>query len=202
MSVIENLEQGSKEWHEFRAKHVMGTDIPVILGSNKWKTKLELWEEKKGIRPAQEINEAMKRGMTLEKEARELAINLIGTNFHPKVIESDEYPWLGVSLDGLDDMYKKYILEIKCPKEITHVDAVGGIIPVYYVDQIQAQLLVSKADICYYFSYRPEYKEKPYAIINVYPDKEKQKEIVKKGYEFYLQLCNMEEPKEWLLKQR
>jgi putative phage-type endonuclease len=202
MPIIEGLEQGTKAWHEFRARNVMATDIPVILGSNPWETKLERWEQKMGLRPPTELNDAMRRGMELEPEARTLAILKIGCEFSPKVFESSTHSWLAASLDGISDNEGEYILEIKCPKELSHLEAANGNIPEYYSDQIQTQLLVTNALCCFYFSYRPEYIEQPYVIIQVEPDPEKQAEIIEKGYEFYMQMCNFEPPVEWKLKER
>ncbi len=198
MAII-NLDQGSKEWLEWRKSHVTATDISIILGSNPFKTEMELWEEKLGFRESQEMNDAMKRGQLLEPDARKMASELFDINFEPVVIESDEYPWLGASLDGISKC-GKYILEIKCPKAATHDDAMDGRFPIYYEDQIQTQLLVSGAEICYYFSYRPECAHKTYSIIEVYPDPEKHEEILKKGYEFYVNMCTMNPPEQWKLK--
>lgn len=198
---IINLEQGSAIWLAFRKQRIMATDIPVVLDVNPWKTKLELFEEKLDIRPPIELNDAMRRGMMLEDPARALASSLIGIKFYPTVIESAEFPWLAASLDGLSSC-SKYILEIKCPNAGTHEEAIDNRIPIYYQYQIQTQLLVSDADIAYYFSYRPECKEKDYAIVEVYPDHEKWAEIIEKGYEFYVQMCTMQRPEEWKLKVR
>ncbi len=198
---IINLEQGSQEWLDYRKKKVMATDIPVILGSNPWKKKLELWEEKLGLRPPTQMNDAMRRGQKLEPIARKLACELIGIDFRPVVIESTKYPWLAASLDGISEL-GRYILEIKCTKLKTHLEAIEQCFPKYYQDQVYTQLEVSQAEICYYFNYCPEYEEKPYAIIEVYPNHEKEAEIISKGYEFYVQMCTMRPPVEWELKKR
>jgi len=197
------LEQGSDSWKLWRMNRITATDIPIILGSNPWKTKLELYEEKLGMRPPQALNPAMARGQELEPAARKLASEILGIEFEPVVIECTKYRWLAASLDGLGIAKNQYILEIKCPKEFTHLDAAGGVIPKYYEDQIQTQLLVSEAIICYYFSYRPEYTEKPYAIIEVYPDLERQAEIIAKGSDFYFNhLCVMKPPQDWKLNKK
>lgn len=197
---VKNLEQGSIEWLNFRKSRIMATDIPIILGSNPWKSKIELWEEKLDIRPPVQLNDAMRRGQELETTARKLASELIGIEFEPVVIESTKYPWLASSLDGIGIGKNQYILEVKCPKEFTHVESTDGNIPIYYMDQIQTQLICSEASICYYFSYRPEYTNKPYAIIEVRPDPEKHQEILHKGYEFYVNMCTMNPPVQWKLK--
>jgi putative phage-type endonuclease len=195
------LEQGSPEWLAWRQSKITATDISIILGSNPWKSKLELFEEKLGLRPAQPLNNAMRRGISLEPEARLLASSKIGIAFEPCVFESEKYPWLAASLDGWCGEYN-ILLEIKCTGMEKHIEAISGIMPEYYADQVQVQLLCSEAEICYYFSYRPEYTEKPYAIIEVYPNIEKQAEIIAKGQEFYVQMCTMCPPVEWQLKKR
>jgi putative phage-type endonuclease len=201
MPVI-NLEQGSKEWLDYRRRKVMATDTPIILGSNRWKTAFELWEEKLELKEPQEINEAMLRGQQLEEEARKLASSLTLIDFRPAVIESIKYPWLAASLDGLGWLNNQYILEIKCPKERTHLEAIDGILPSYHLDQIQHQLLCSQADICYYFSYRPEYKKNPYTIIAIRRDLGKCAEIIFKSEGFYQNMCTMNSPEEWKLAKR
>ena len=61
MSIIP-LEQGSAKWLEYRKSKVMATDSPILLGSNPWRTPIELWEEKLGLREPQPLNDAMRRG--------------------------------------------------------------------------------------------------------------------------------------------
>jgi putative phage-type endonuclease len=196
------LEQGSNDWLKYRQSKVMATDTPILLGSNPWKTKLELWEEKLGLRPAQQLNDAMKRGQELEPTARKLASEIIGIEFEPCVWESDKYPFMAASLDGLSSC-GNYILEIKCPKEKTHLDAINEVIPAYYWDQMQHQLAcLNDVQICYYFSYRPEYEKNPYAIIAVSPFLERRLEILEKSQEFYINMCTMNPPEEWKFKKK
>ncbi len=200
MPIIE-LVQGSQKWLEYRSQRIMGTDIPIILGSNPWKSKLELFEEKLGLRPPQPMNPAMARGQELEPTARALSSELLDIDFRPVVMESTKYPWLAASLDGLGWCKNQYILEIKCPGMEKHIEAISGIIPEHYIDQIQTQLLVSEAEICYYCTYFPDYLQ-ALTVIEVYPDLEKQAEIIAKGQEFYINMCTMNPPNDWKLKER
>ena len=202
MAIIQ-VEQGTDAWLVMRRSHITATDISVIMGSNPFKTPAELFREKLGLSPPQESNAAMERGSRLEPEARARACEELGFDFEPCVIVSDAYPWAMASLDGLSSLELcDVILEIKCPKERTHVEAVDGFIAPYYLDQMQWQLLVSGAQACYYWSYRPEYKERPFAWLDVIPDKERQQLMIEKGYEFYQRLCTFDPPEEWTLKER
>ncbi len=200
MAIID-LKQGSKEWLDYRMGKIMATDSSILTETNKWKTSLELWEEKLGLREPQSLNEAMKRGQDLEEEARSLAIQRIGKDFHPCVYESDKYTFLAASLDGMS-ICCEYLLEIKCPKEQTHLEAIDGVVPSYYLDQIQQQLLVTECKSCFYFSYRPEYKKQIFAYIEIFPDKQRQEKIIEKAQEFYTQMCTMQPPTSWKLKLR
>lgn len=199
---IIDIPQGSPDWLKLRRSHITATDMSIIMGSNPFKTLAELWREKMGLVPPQESNAAMERGSRLEPDARECACEKIGLDFEPVVIVSDEHPWAMASLDGISGA-GNIILEIKCPKESTHLDTFHNKnYPVYYKDQIQWQLLVSDAAGCYYFSYRPECREYPFAFVSVLPDKEWHKQMLEKGYEFYQRLCNFDEPEEWKLAMR
>lgn len=200
MKIINTL-QGSEEWKNLRLSKITGTDAAILTGSNRWKTKLELWEQKLGLREPDKVNEKMKRGSDLEEPARLLLNELIGIEFKPTVGISNTYPYMMASLDGLSSC-GRYMCEIKCTGIEKHIESISGIIPEYYQDQMQHCLAVTGCEICYYFSYRPEYLDQPYAIIEVYPEKQKQQEIIDKGQEFYIQMCRMDPPEEWVLKKK
>lgn len=202
MPIINGFEQGSDEWLEYRLGKIMATDTPVILGSNPFKNIHELWEEKLSLKAPPSLNDAMARGQALEPEARQLACFKIGIEFEPCIYEYDEHSHMAASLDGMTELGSS-ILEIKCPKERTHVEAISGIIPLYYIDQMQHQLLCTGASICYYFSYRPEYEKQPYVILEVFPNEEKHEEIIIKSKEFYFEnMLKMKQPQEWKFKER
>lgn len=151
MKIVE-LEQGSEEWLSWRKTVITATDCPAILGSSPWSTAYKCWERKLGMVPEQKSNEAMERGKRLEPEAREQFIQRFGINISPQVVESSEYDFLGASLDGISDD-KEVIVEIKCGGYNLHSMALQGIIPDYYMHQMQHQLLVTGAKKCFYYSY-------------------------------------------------
>lgn len=194
------LEQGSKEWLAYRQCHIMATAASCIMGTNPFMSALELWEEMLGLRLPITLNEAMKRGIKLEPEARELACKLIGIDFEPCVYESDKYSWQAASLDGLSAC-GKYILEIKCPGIKSHEMALNNIIRGYYTTQMQHQSCVLPfPEKVFYFSYFPEHNEK-YKIIEVNPDYEYIEHMIQTQKEFWIKLCTLQPPeKPWTLK--
>jgi putative phage-type endonuclease len=202
MPAIE-LIQGSQKWLSYRQGKVMATCTPVILGSNPFKTKLELWEEKLNIRPSPQLNDAMKRGTELEPTARQIVEEMLGEEFPDCVYESEEHTWMAASLDGVSEDARA-IIELKCPTNPKlHFNNKEGIIPEYYLDQMQHQLIcMPKIEVNYFCTYYPEDKECPVKITKVFCNFSKQAEIIEKGYEFYMQMCNFEAPVEWKLNKK
>jgi len=190
---ILNLIQGSEAWLIWRREHVTATDASVILRKNPYKDPFDLWQEKLEMVPKGDVTAAMQRGTDLEPVARALAIKVTGIEFYPAVVECDDRPWQVASLDGLSPCLK-YILEIKCPNEATHVFALQEGIHNYYMAQMQHQLAVTGAECCYYMSYRPE-NAKPYAIIIVEPDEEYIADLIEEEHKFFVEnMCQMKQP--------
>jgi len=181
-------DQGTKEWLDWRKKVITATDCPAIMAVHPWTTAYKRWQEKLGIIEPQQTNEAMKRGMRLEPIARAHFIEHYGINMTPVVVESSEYSFLGASLDGIDDNGID-ILEIKCGGEKLHALASQGIVPEYYLYQIQHQLFVTGARKCFYYSFDGENG----ICIEVFPDPEFSIKFLPKAREF-LKCIAMQEP--------
>lgn len=112
------------EWLKQRESIIGGSDAGAILGVNKWKSNVELWEEKTGLRKAANIsdNPLVKYGSQAEDYLRELFkldyphFKVSYTPFN--MWRNDKYPWAHASLDGWIDVpyadgTQKGVLEIK-----------------------------------------------------------------------------------------
>ena len=174
MKII-NLEQGSEAWLSWRKTVITATDCPAILGSSPWTTAYRCWQRKLDLIPAQESNDAMERGTKLEPLIRERFINRYGLNMKPIVVESSDYNFLAASLDGLSDC-GKYILEIKTGGNKLYKMALEGVVPQYYIDQMQHQLLVTRAEKCYYIVGGED--ENKDVMIVIFPDSEFEKKFI------------------------
>ena len=146
------VEQGSPDWLSWRKTVITGTDCPAILGSSPWVTTYKCWQRKLGLVEEQKANYFMERGKRLEPEALEHFNEQCGFDMKPAVVESSEFEFLGASLDGICAQ-GDVILEIKCGGEGLHSMALEGIIPPYYMDQMQHQLLVTRAKKAFYYSF-------------------------------------------------
>ena len=183
------VQQGSKEWLSWRKTVITATDCPAILGSSPWLTAYQCWQRKLGLIEEQKSNEAMERGKRLEPEARNQFIERYGIPMEPMVVESSEFDFLGASLDGISTL-GNYILEIKCGGSKLHNMALQGIIPDYYMDQMQHQLLVTRAEKCFYYSYDGNNG----ICIEVLPDPDFIHRFMPKAREFWKRIAFFEPP--------
>ncbi len=188
MKIIENMEQGTFAWKEFRKNHVGASDASTILGLNPWRTQIELWEEKV-FGWEQDLSEVMKRGQDMECEARECYELNYNIKVNPLVAECEIIPFLSASFDGITEDLD-FAVEIKCGKA-SHKLAKKGKIPPYYFSQLQHQMMISGLKEIDYFSY----SEEDFFLIKVDRDEEFIQKMIEKEVEFWNNVINFIPPK-------
>lgn len=109
------------EWLKMRYKGIGGSDAGTVLGVNKYKTNVQLWEEKTGRSIPEDISDkpAVVFGKEAESPIRELfkqdfpQYNVDYHEFYMYV--NDKYPFIFATLDGeiTDENGRQGILEIK-----------------------------------------------------------------------------------------
>jgi len=165
----EELPQRSPEWEIIRGTVCGGSDIPSILGVNKFEKPETFFKRKIGKLKKKAENEFMLRGAEMEDEAKqaviaELSKEEYGLKHPPRMdgyfVKHTEFPYIGISFDGVD-LDNGFITELKCPKMLHIFRSVweNGIQD-YYYPQIQMQMFVAKnawgIDKGYFASYYPE----------------------------------------------
>lgn len=145
MKII-NFTQGSdnQQWLEWRRNGIGASDIGIIMGSNPYKTPLELWNQKCGYREEEPLNNAMRYGIENEPNAREWLNSNRNLNLYPLCIEDNKNSYMRASLDGYD-IENHLIVEIKCPinqKALTEAKEYQKINP-YWYHQIQWQIMLT-----------------------------------------------------------
>ena len=153
--IIENINQDTPEWHDFRSKGIGSSDIGVIMGLNKYKTIKKLWQEKTGlVAESFEENEYTKYGKHKEKYAlAEYEWQYGVSGFRPCLFIHDKYSFVRSSYDAFH-IPNKYGLEIKSPyfpKNIKH--AADGKIDRKYYAQLQWLMLGSGSKMIKYVVY-------------------------------------------------
>lgn len=148
MSAILKLVQGTKEWHDHRAKSRNASETPVVLGVSPWQTPYQLWLVRTG-RAEQKVTFPMRRGIELEPAARCAYETITGQIMEPSVLSEGQY---SASLDGIT-LDGSLVLEIKCPMKGRDSDlwkaVAAGTLPDYYGWQIEHQLMVSGAKLAH-----------------------------------------------------
>jgi hypothetical protein len=176
MKVINNIEQGSAEWHALRIGRITSSRTKDIMKSDNLPVVDALIAEREcrdeALWDAVENNyesDAMRWGTEHEPEAKQkyseqTGIELIDVAF----CIHDVYDWLGMSPDGLTPDYTGAV-EVKCPATKTHVRTIrmGGV-PNEHKHQIAQYFLVNeKLQWLDFISYDPRFAPKPLYIYRV-----------------------------------
>lgn len=181
-----NLIQGSPEWHLFRRSHIGASDVPAIMGTCNFRTPKDVFDAKLGADQKDISGEwHIIRGHSLEPVTLARFEMLHGCSLTNPTQEYKAWPRLHASLDGLW-VEKNIIVECKAPAFWKHNQALCGLVPDTYVDQIQAQLLVFESDLTYYCSLHDDYPEgMDYAEVAVGRDEKRMKEILETCERFW-----------------
>jgi len=135
------------EWLELRNTGIGASDIAVVLGLSPWKTPFQLWAEKTGLRPPDDLsdNEPVFWGSRLES----IIVEVFGERTKRPVLRAGEllrsraHPWALSTLDAwTGEGGPLWPLEIKTTSS-RHADAWAEGPPDHYMAQVQQQLLVT-----------------------------------------------------------
>jgi putative phage-type endonuclease len=140
------------EWLEWRQGKVGASDLGAIMGVSPFTSRLDLLKIKLGIKRVKD-NPAMAHGRAMESTVLDmLKVRLNDPELASVTCESVQHPWMVAQLDG---MSSKNLVEIKCPVSPKLLMSIGaGGIPLHYLYQLQAQMLVTgfeKSIFCVYF---------------------------------------------------
>lgn len=175
------LNQGTREWLEWRHKGIGASDAPVIMGENPWKDVSEILRDKCGAPKQQFENEAMARGTMLEPEARKKYVLRRGVDVQPACLQSTQYDWLRASVDGLSDD-GSVIVEIKCGNSVYRKTAASGRVPDYYYGQLQHALAVTGLASIDFWCYLPDCPE---VLVTVPRNEDYIKRLLEKEFFFW-----------------
>lgn len=144
---ISTKDMPREDWLEHRRVGIGGSDVGAILGLSKWKTPLQVWEEKKGIAKPFEGNDATRRGNLLEAHVCEdwAALNKREIRMDPTMYFHPKHDILLANVDRIivdnGDGQGDGLLEAKTAGEWAY-KAWDNQIPVYYYVQLQHYLNV------------------------------------------------------------
>lgn len=178
---MENIKQGSTDWHELRKKGIGASESAAIMGACPYRTAYQLWLIKTGKEEeSKETNFAMHKGNAIESRARAFYESLTDNDFPPTLAEHQDYPFIRASLDGYNEK-ENVVLEIKYQGKDNHAAAKNGIIREHHKVQLAHQLIVTNAKRADYLSYDGSTGH----IVQYFPDIEYSKILFKELLNFW-----------------
>lgn len=156
MMIEKKLFGSREEWLAARSGRIGGSDAAAIVGLNPYKTNVQLWEEKAGLRQPEDISDKpyVKYGIAAEDHLREL-FKLDFAEYQVLYEEgnmwfNDKFPFAHASLDGwlVDQQGRKGILEIKTTNILQSMqkEKWKGRIPDNYYIQLLHYFMVTEFD--------------------------------------------------------
>lgn len=156
------------EWIEWRRGGLGGSDAPVIKRESPFATPLELFLRRTKRIPPQPVTYPMLRGIRMEPVARRRYEALTGIPMPARLLESDYWPVIRGSFDGLNED-ARLAIEIKRPGRKDHLYALNGQVPRKYIWQCVHLLFVCRYRRLDYVSFNEEFEQRyQTAIVSVY----------------------------------
>jgi putative phage-type endonuclease len=193
-----------KYWLQWRHSGIGASDAPIIMGVSRFKTREKLLVEKADTVVVEAPNSYItQRGNQVEFQVRAFLEKEYSCTYPAMNCVSKSFEFLRASLDGISED-QKTIVEIKLLASIKseeHNTTEGyrkwnavklkGEVPKEYYPQLQHQLAITGAEKCLFVGYK-EIKGNlvvtpdKLAITTVYPDKVYIRKLLKKEFEFWL----------------
>lgn len=75
--------------------------------------------------------------------------------YYIKYVAHPKYTWLGGTLDGIIELEdgRVFVMEVKCPLKRRIID---GLIPSYYMSQVQTYMFITGLNACVFVQYKPK----------------------------------------------
>jgi putative phage-type endonuclease len=184
--LIEDLEQGSREWHAWRKGVIGASDAPKIMGENPWGSRSSLFDEKLGLVREFQGNAKTREGNSLEGDARKSLETKFKIKLKLTIVQDSKEPFLAASLDAICRDHEN-LFEIKAGVKAYEHTQMTKSVPDYYIGQLQHMLMVTEMESLTYAVYRPD---KPLLTLAIYRNDSYIKRLRKKEKEFVQELIN------------
>lgn len=141
-----NLEQGSKEWHDFRDRYDTASEAPVMMGDGYIKRDKFIKNNALGIEdePNAFLMNLFQKGHDAEELARPIAEEMFGLEFWPLTGAHDDGA-LSASFDGITEDHD-IVWEHKLWNEKLAANVEEKKLPAKYYWQLEQQIYVSGAE--------------------------------------------------------
>lgn len=152
--LVDDIEQGTAKWHEWRRGVIGASEAAIIMGENRWMGRQQLINEKRGLLEPFTGNAATREGHLLEGHARLALEKKYKEKLNATIVQDLFEPFLAASLDAINGP-KNQVYEIKCGLRTYERVEGSKKVPSYYVAQIQHMLMVTQMESLIFAAYRP-----------------------------------------------
>ena len=184
--LIEDLVQGTIEWHEWRKRVIGASDANSIMGEGRWASQSRLMNEKLGLVSEFGGNAATREGSALEEPARAALAREYNMQLKPTIVQDSQEPFLAASLDAISKHLGE-IFEIKAGAKTYEYFRLNNKVPAHYVAQLQHILMVTQRESITFAAFRPRM---PLLTMDVYRDENYIKQLRKRENDFVKELVN------------
>lgn len=139
-----------EEWLAIRRTGLGGSDAACVMGLNPFRSRLELYADKKGMIPDKDDNEAMRLGRDLEQYVADRFMEATGKKVRKSnyMYRSSEYPFMIADIDR-EIVGENAGLECKTTRNYERNDYETGNIPLLYYVQCVHYMAVKGYDHMY-----------------------------------------------------
>lgn len=137
-----------EDWLESRRKGIGGSDAAAVLGLSKWKTPLQVYQEKRGELGSTPDNESMLWGRALEPVIRQQYAERTGriVRVPESIIAHPEHAFMLANLDGVTD--DRRVVEVKTARSGQDWGEPGSDeVPQAYLLQVQHYMAVTGFEV-------------------------------------------------------
>jgi putative phage-type endonuclease len=153
MRVLNNIHQGTTEWHAERSIRRCASEAPAMMGLSKYISRSELLRIKSGGAP-EDVSSAKQaifdRGHEAEAAARVIAEQILGEDLYPCTAVSDDDLYLA-SVDGMTDD-GSIVWEHKLYSAALAEMLEDGCLSPEYLAQVDHQMMVTGAQKCLFMA--------------------------------------------------
>jgi putative phage-type endonuclease len=184
--LVEDIEQGTAKWLQWRRGVIGGSEAAIIMGENRWKGRQQLIDEKRGLLEPFPGNPATREGQALEGDARASLQKKFKEKLRPTIVQDSSEPFIAASLDAINKTNNQ-IYEIKCGYRTYEMVSSNRKVPSYYVAQVQHMLMVTQMESLQFAAYRPK---EPLITFEVFRNEEYIRELRRKEKDFIRELAS------------
>lgn len=187
------MERANQTDEGLRMTGIGGSDMPAVLGVDRFRTATDVWHEKLGLAPPREVTGPMRRGLALEPIAAQMYAEHSSYSLLPGAFARHaEIEWLIGHVDRYVVAPQVGVLEAKCPNAHTFGECQRSGLPDGWYVQGQHYLALTGYSWCAFAVLSAERWE--LIVLDVRRDEDMIARLTEAGHRFWRCVLDREPP--------